>query len=378
MNDVDSSFQSPATLSLCTGGGGLDRGVERAIGPLRTIIYVEIEAFAVENLLEGMEKGVLAAAPVWPNLKTLPWEHLRHRIFLLLGGYPCQPFSTAGKRQGKADPRHLWPYIERGVRTTRPVCCFFENVAGHLSLGFEQVADSLRAMGYAVEAGIYTAEEVGAPHKRARLFILAILADAKDSVRGLYERSRQPGETEGDTIRTSASVADTRGPEWRPDNSGGCGCDEEHLRQRDKEATGFTECCQNVVDSDSGSESGAGRRSKQTRRPESTDAGMVDGIMAYTGCERLAEREEQSARQECHAIDRSCRIDRWPARPGEPQQAWESPRLISRAAESSLGISAHGYHFREDLLRLAGNGVVEEQAEFAIIDLLRKHFEKSA
>ena len=108
-------------LSLCSGYGGIDLGLRRAIPDLRTIAYAEIEAFAVENLLARMEGGALDPAPVWPDLKSFPWESFRDRVDILSGGYPCQPFSAAGKRLG----------------------------------------------------GIFSARECGAPHQRKRVFILA-------------------------------------------------------------------------------------------------------------------------------------------------------------------------------------------------------------
>lgn len=142
---------------------GLERGLERVIGELRTIAYVEIEAFVIENLVQQMEQGVLAPTPVFTDVKTFPFEKFRGRVHGIIGGYPCQPFSAAGLRKGESDPRHLWPFIKRGVKKSRPIWVFFENVEGHLSLGFERVQKDLRQMGYAVEAGIFTAQEVGAP-----------------------------------------------------------------------------------------------------------------------------------------------------------------------------------------------------------------------
>lgn len=358
-SNVDHLQQSLTALSLCTGIRGLERGVERVVGPLRTIAYVEIEAFIIENLLAGMEAGLVASVPIWANLKTFPWYYFRHKIFLLLGGYPCQPFSTAGKRGGASDPRHLWPHIEFGIRTTRPVCCFFENVAGHLSLGFEQVALSLRAMGYAIEAGIYTAEEVGAPHRRARLFILGILDDAKGSLWGLYERSRKSGETTPDAAgtgkmgdaesdnerrkwqfaegfqeppgRSGPDVADAGSAERRSNDSRRCGYYESDIQKWHKKATGSEEYSQEMVYTDF--------FGQQFGEPS-----------------RMGGGSQSSA---------------WPARPGQSQYIWEHSRIL----ESSLGCTVDGYNFREDLLRALGNGVVEQTAEFAFRDLLRKHFE---
>jgi len=165
--------QEQRVISFCTGYGGIELGLKRVIPNMRTIAYVEIEAFAVANLVAKIEEGKLDAAPVWTNLKTFPSEKFRGRVHGITGGYPCQPFSDAGKRQGTADPRHLWPYILEHVRTIRPVWCFFENVSGHLTLGFDEVFKSLRGLGYKIEAGLFTAAEIGAPHKRERLFIFA-------------------------------------------------------------------------------------------------------------------------------------------------------------------------------------------------------------
>jgi site-specific DNA-cytosine methylase len=88
-------------------------------------------------------------------------------------GYPCQPFSAAGKRGGAADPRHLWPEVARIVRECAPEWVFLENVAGHVTLGLETVLRELWRMGYTPAAGLFSAAEVGAPHQRLRIFILA-------------------------------------------------------------------------------------------------------------------------------------------------------------------------------------------------------------
>ena len=113
------------------------------------------------------------AAPIWTNLKTFPWEEFRDKVDILSGGYPCQPFSAAGKRLGRDDPRHLWPWIADGIRTMRPRICFFENVEGHISLGLREVISELESIGYKATWGIFSAREVGAPHQRKRVFILA-------------------------------------------------------------------------------------------------------------------------------------------------------------------------------------------------------------
>ena len=143
-------------LSLCSGGGGLDLGLELALGSLRTVCWVEWEAFAINYLVEAMEAECLAQAPVYTDLRTFDGRPWRGVVDCLTAGYPCQPFSVAGKRRGQDDPRHLWPHVARVVGEVEPAIVFLENVPGHLSLGFEQVARDLQAMGYGVAAGLFT------------------------------------------------------------------------------------------------------------------------------------------------------------------------------------------------------------------------------
>ncbi len=160
-------------LSLCAGAGGLDLGLHIAMPGYRTICYVERDAYAAATLVARMEDKALDQAPVWDDLTSFDGKPWRGLVDIVHGGYPCQPFSVAGRKLGDKDPRHLWPHIRRIVAEIDPPLCFFENVGGHLRLGFEQVDDDLRSMGYRVAAGLFAAEEVGAPHRRERLFILA-------------------------------------------------------------------------------------------------------------------------------------------------------------------------------------------------------------
>lgn len=119
---------------------------------------------------------------------------------------------------------------------------------------------------------------------------------------------------------------------------------------------------------------GFGRGKEQTGWPSSTydgpelDNAINERLQGFAG-------DDVRASGRTFAYGPTAAPNLWPARPGEPQQAWEFPRLISREAESGMGISVNGYSFREDLLRALGNGVVEQTAELAFRDLLRKHFE---
>jgi len=166
--------QAVTHLGLCAGYGGIELGLKRAIPSLRTIALCEIEAFAISNLVAKMEAGLMDPAPIWPDLKTFPWQSFRDRVDILTGGYPCQPFSAAGKRLGGEDPRHLWPHISRGISILQPRVCFFENVEGHITCGLHHVLCDLGRLGYRTTWGIFSASECGAPHQRKRVFILAV------------------------------------------------------------------------------------------------------------------------------------------------------------------------------------------------------------
>jgi DNA (cytosine-5)-methyltransferase 1 len=160
-------------LSLCAGYAGLDLGLHIAESNYRTVCYVEREAHAAATLVARMGDKALAPAPIWDDLKSFDGSPWRGRVHIVTAGYPCQPFSCSGLRQGKDDPRHLWPDVARIVRECEPEWVFAENVEGHIDLGFAAVRDELEAMGYSTKAGLFSAAEVGASHRRNRLFILA-------------------------------------------------------------------------------------------------------------------------------------------------------------------------------------------------------------
>lgn len=191
-------------LSLCAGYGGIDLGLARALGNVRTIAYVEIDAFAITNLVSKMESRALAPAPIWSDLKTFNWDPFCHRVDIISGGFPCQPFSCAGQRRGDDDPRHLWPYIARGIKVVKPAFIFLENVGGMLDANIKReewrdppgtpvalhILRELERLGYQTEAGLFSAEEVGAPHQRKRLFFFSIREDV-ESLPSLKAESAQ-------------------------------------------------------------------------------------------------------------------------------------------------------------------------------------------
>ncbi len=182
-------------LGLAVGGAGLELGIKGALGRIgrtsRLVCAVEIEAYAAATLAARMAEGALDDAPIWSDVRTFDARAWRGVVDLVAAGYPCQPFSLSGKRLGADDPRHIWPHIARIVAECEPGLCVFENVVGHVSSGAREVIGELQAMGYHVAATLWTAEEVGAPHRRERFFIVAAHPD-RWALRDVEQRS-SPG-----------------------------------------------------------------------------------------------------------------------------------------------------------------------------------------
>jgi DNA (cytosine-5)-methyltransferase 1 len=151
--------------SLFSGIGGLDLGLERA--GMQVIWQSEIDPYACRVLKKHWPEVVNHG-----DIKRIQWGDVV-RPDIICGGYPCQPFSTAGKRNGTDDPRHLWPWVLTAISELRPRYAILENVRGHLSLGGLSVIGDLAAIGYDTEWRIISAASVGANHRRDRLIIVA-------------------------------------------------------------------------------------------------------------------------------------------------------------------------------------------------------------
>jgi len=305
---VGTTQKLPTLLSLCSGYGGIERGINLAGVEHRVVTYVEIEAFAISNLVSKMESGQLDAAPVWTNLKTLPVEPFRRRVDIITGGYPCQPFSVAGKRGAEKDERHLWPYIREIIRAVRPVRCFFENVEGHINLGLREVISDLESLGYKTAWGIFSAAEVGAPHQRKRVFIMA------DSDNGLNQFSHKEIRTGGDAfINGGKFMADSQS----------------EFRERSKP--------KRIV----------GRKSKEKVRNRSSVVADTDSTRSKT----RVSRQKRSDQERYARISDNCGGK--PSR-GEIGMSWPSESGILRVVD--------GCPDRVDRIRLLGNGVVPKTA----------------
>ena len=158
-------------LDLFSGIGGFSLGLERT-GGFETVAFCEYAEFPRKVLAKHWPN-----VPIYPDVRELTAERLHAdglgRIDIICGGYPCQPFSYAGKREGAEDDRHLWPEMRRLVETLRPAWVIGENVAGHITMGLDDVLSDLEGLGYAAQAFVVLACAVDAPHRRDRVWIVA-------------------------------------------------------------------------------------------------------------------------------------------------------------------------------------------------------------
>lgn len=196
------------TLSICAGVGGLDLGVRIARPDARCVAFVEREASAAASLVASMEAGRLHPAAIWSDLRTFVAGEWRGAVDCVLSGDPCQGNSVAGKRLGADDDRWLLDraievFDESGAHTF-----FRENVPGNLAGQLEVAIPALERLGCRVAAGIFSAAEAGASHRRERFFIMA------------HRDGAQPPAITGDDGEVRRFSEAQRQPEYRPTLSG--------------------------------------------------------------------------------------------------------------------------------------------------------------
>ena len=206
----------PRMLSLFSGIGGLDLAAEWA--GIETVAFCERDGFCKQVLAKHWP-GV----PIHDDVRTLRGSDIAGPVDIVAGGYPCQPFSTAGEQRGAGDERHLWPDMLRLVRDLQPAWVVGENVVGHIALGLDAVLGDLEAEGYAARAFCIPACSVGARHKRERVFVVANRPDRirraqPGSVAG--SEGQGCGEARGGQVRQGLRGAGNGGPATRGEPDG--------------------------------------------------------------------------------------------------------------------------------------------------------------
>lgn len=297
-------------LSLFSGIGGLDLAAEMA--GFQTVGQCEWADYPTK-VLEKHWPDV----PRWRDIRTLTGESFYEKtgirtVDVISGGFPCQPFSVAGKRKGREDDRYLWPEMLRVISELWPTWVVGENVAGIVNMALDQVYTDLENEGYAVRALIIPACAVDAPHRRDRCAIIGCRAlEEKHNGRGWGTHSlensdcvrfgkpgvlsQQPKRTELERDGKNVANSDLAGLQGR---------NEKELPKRPGKRT-FRKSCAYVSDTES-SELQGQRRTARGWRPE-------------FGCSSW-----------------------WPAEP-------------------NVGRVAHGVPSRVDRLKCLGNAVVPQQ-----------------
>jgi DNA (cytosine-5)-methyltransferase 1 len=296
-------------LDLFSGIGGFSLGLERA--GMETAAFCEIDPKCRRRL-----------SLLWPEIKIhddvkqLDGRQYAGAIDVICGGYPCQPFSAAGKQQGEADPRHLWPEMHRIIRQACPRWVIAENVRGHVSLGFDTVASQLEDDGFTVWPFIIPASAVGAPHRRDRIWILA------------------------------HHSGDGRGTGWPGRSDSGCPWELERTLQ--------------IVGNSAGS--GLPHRgrtqmadSREEKPKYERPGGALGGLsnMANTLCHHVQGRQQPDQEERQEPSERQTGLC---GGAREASSQW--------AVEPDVGRVAHGVPDRVDRLRMLGNAVVPQIPEF--------------
>lgn len=297
-------------LSLFSGIGGLDLAAECA--GFRTVGQCEWADYP-RAVLEKHWPGL----PRWRDIRTLTGDDFYAKtglrtVTVLSGGFPCQPFSTAGKRRGKEDDRYLWPEMLRVISEIRPAWVVGENVAGIVSMALDTVLSDLESIGYACQAFVIPACAVDAPHRRDRVAIVANCL-CNGSSAGVADPAGRKEMEAAEFINCGSDVADTNGD--------GClriGIQSQSRCNGDKKHFTVSEGC-NVSNADN--------RSGDVRRDRELSAVEGLGICGGDFCGGATEHGGG---------------EWWPAEP-------------------NVGRVAHGVSSRVDRLKCLGNAVVPQQ-----------------
>ncbi len=290
--------------SLFAGIGGMDLGLERA--GMECAWQVEIDDYCQRVLTKHWP-----SVPKYGDIRNVGKENLK-AVELICGGFPCQPFSTAGKQRGTDDDRHLWPEMLRVISELKPAWVIGENVPGIIPIFLDQAISDLEAEGYSTETIVLPACAFDAPHRRDRLFILAH-ANSSRRIHGETEKQSTKGrkQTFSEFEPSRAFVGNTYSGQ----------------RQRQKEE----------IRSGRNAAELASKDAPNPNSKRSQERGRQD-----TSRERTEQRPELS------------RITRWLPEPG-------------------VGRVANGVPRRVDRLRGLGNAVVPQVAEWIGSIILQEH-----
>ena len=349
-------------FDVCSGIGGFALGFRWA-ALSEPVAFCEIDPYCQKVLAKNFPN-----IPIFNDVKELVNEKTKPESTrtipdhdILTSGYPCQPFSVAGKRRGEEDPRNIWPYVYEIVKRKHPTWCVFENVYGHVAMGLDKVLNEMEMEGYTTQTFIVPACSLDAPHLRNRLWIIAHSNRQSEST-----STKHGGEGQGKL----GSMADTHRKLNIKQNTRGYGEEKEIPREhrtednptRESSRTSSTRKSRDGYVADTPS-TGLERQSEHSpsiscsgeKRSESRSETSRENAMADTQCmgrEPRSEEREKFTGEESHGES-----DHRSSNGSEEERArnwWQF--------EPNVGRVAYGVSSRVDRLRGLGNAIVPQIA----------------
>lgn len=336
-------------LSLFSGILGIDLAGQWA--GMESVAFCEREPFPRKVIAKHYP-----GRPIYEDVCTLTREVLEQddiigpsrTIDIISAGYPCQPFSHAGKRRGKEDDRHLWPEVARLLREIRPRWFVGENVAGHITLGLDDVLAELEGIGYEAQAFVIPAAAVGAAHRRDRVFIVAYANGAE--WRAENRRSRrmagedtvqERSEATGRSCKCDPIMADSKSQRRREGRAQSAG-------QRGQLCSpGSGSSCEDVAHSQ-GERCGKAR-GDQSRGTQERTAGSCAGWKCGTTKPGMGGMlNELSAWMDGRGVNPLNALTEFiakypqPALMGQQQYDWEPPRVATGIKDRTARLKALG------------------------------------
>ena len=356
-------------LDLFSGIGGFSLGLERT-GQFKTVAFCEIDKYC-KLLLQKHWKGV----KIYNDVKEITQEGFKADGIpspdVITGGFPCQPFSVAGKQKGTSDNRHLWPEMFRIIKAFKPRFVIGENVRGIINIQdgvvFEAVCTDLESEGYEVQPFIIPAAGVGAPHRRERVWIIAIREESMVNSDNIRFEQHIETEEEASRRRSSAtfeSTGDVPNTESFSSDVGGRG---EYQEERDGQRKIRGEGSEDVADTQSKSSEFFSNRGSDDKIKEQSR-------------EETGQSNRSSRGQDASNTDRT-RLQRLGSehelRNSEEEK--QTRRIGWWDVEPDVGRVAHGVSGRVHRLRALGNSIIPQIAEEigkAIINMERRKNEE--
>lgn len=311
-------------LDLFSGIGGFSLGLERT-GGFETVAFCEYDEKAQKVLKKHWPN-----VPIYKDVRTLDYDGT---VDIITGGYPCQPFSVAGKRKGAEDDRHLWPAMFSLIKKHRPTWVIGENVAGHINMGLDSVLTDLESEGYGTRAFVIPACAVNAPHRRDRLWIVGHSEhDGSSSCGNIGQFQGEPEWTQTTIFEFEGASEPTTSMENTRHRRGG---------SSERESVGRN-----------------GKRKHETEVGSSSAATITrssetHGIMANSDSLYGARGGVSIGISQRHELDSRC----------EQERGEDSRNRGHWAFEPNVGRVAHGIPNRVDRLKQLGNAVVPQIPE---------------